>query len=322
MKKISFYNVFMMIAVAAMIFSCKKSADVAPPATVNNIQLTGEIANQLQLAKENLAAHKINAAIISYQSAPAIADDAALQVIKTTLLSENNFVPQYDGTDAASFKVNTIGQRMNSYRQNPDNEQNVVENLRQQVLPAISTGQQVLTINWNADGKNFTTTCIYNDQGVVYDNMLSNISFMENATTASDDIKLSADNSRQITNPATNEKQYSFTATARDVTIKWVWGSTRGKVVIKHYIIWNGSNYIYDHGGTVDAWMSVGSASGRWANNYLSRSSRSKMAWGYGWATPTASFSIKYNSSSITFSASTSGVGSKGSGDGIHTIYL
>ncbi|WP_018615337.1 hypothetical protein [Segetibacter koreensis] len=319
MREINLARMYALVAVLCMIFSCNKSSDVNAPSSVNSVPLRGKLAVQLQLAKENLQIQKIDASIISYNLESELKDDNQVSALRQKLVAEENFVPEFDGSNAASFNVSTIKERMLKYRKDPNEEQNIVQNLQQQVFPILKVGQKVLTILWNANGKQFKSLCVYNDEGIVYDNMLSNI-VLAKATAAIDEVKLSSASLK--TNTAQRPKQYSFTSTVRDVTIKWLWGGTRGKVVIKHYIIWNGSNYIYDHGGSVDAWMSVGAAMGRWANNYLNRRSRSKMAWGYGWATPTASFSIKFNSKSITFSATTSGVGSKGSGDGIHTIYL
>ena len=290
------------------------------PAVAGSVQPTGEVAAQLKLSKDNLRTEKIDASIISYEFGSELKDDNQVRALQEKLIADDNFVPQFDGSHASSFKLSTIKERMLQYGKDPDNQQNVVQNIQQLVFPLIQKGQKVLTILWKANGKQFSSTCVYNDKGVVYDNMLSNIALTETTPAPADDLKASSVSPK--TKTSQRATQYSFTATARNVTIKWLWGATRGKVVIKHYIIWNGYNYIYDHGGTVDAWMSVGSARGRWANNYLSRRSRSKMAWGYGWATPTASFSVKFNSKSITFSASTSGVGSRGAGDGIHTIYL
>lgn len=322
MKKTAIRKMVRVAIVSIFIFSCKKSADLVSPDAAKMQDLNGEIATQLKSSEENLTAQKIDASIISYKVESELKNDDEVESLKQQLLSTGNVVPQFDGFNAATFSVNTIRERMASYAKDPAGQQNVVENLREIVLPSIKKGQKVLDILWQVKGKQFHSKCVYDDNGVVYDNMLSNIAFTETAATPADDLKLSSKLASDATAGTSERTQYSFTSTVRNITIKWLWGSTRGKVIIKHYIIWNGVNYIYDHGGSTDAWMSVGSAKARWANNYLNRRSRSKMAWGYGWATPTASFSIKFNSTNITFSASTSGVGSKGAGDGIHTIYL
>ena len=238
------------------------------------------------------------------------------------MISPENFVPDFDGANLSTFSVATISDRMAANQRNSIANQDVVKNIQDIVFPELKTGQKVLDILWQANGKQFTTKCVYDENGIVYDNMLSNITLTEISANSPDELKASLDANSQSSTNAKVARQYSFTSTVVNYTITWLWGSTRGRIVIKHYIIWNGSNYIYDHGGSSDAWMSVGSASGRWANNYLSRSSRSKMAWGYGWATPTASFSIKLDYKSLSFSTSVSGVGSKGSGSGVHTIYL
>ena len=316
MKKNSLRLSIAFIVMVVLMISCTKTDRVEKAETPPE-PIAQKVEEQLKLSQDNLSLNGIAAKIISYKFETEIKTEEQLATVKESLVNKANYVPQYNGLDAATFSVSTIDNRMAAADKTPEDAA-IIQNIRDIVLPEIKIGQKIVSIVWEADGKRFTSRCIYNEEGVVYDNMLSNIVFLVAEETPKEEIKAG----RIMKKDAKIEAQYSFTATAVNYTITWIWGGTRGKIIIKHYIIWNGVNYIIDHGGTADAWMSAGSAKGRWHNNSLSRYSRSKMAWGYGWATPTASFSITFNSSNLTFSAGTSGVGSKGSGSGIHTIYL
>lgn len=261
--------------------------------------------------------------MVGYRTTSVLENEQQITAVKQQLVSNTAIVPQFDGENATSFSLSTVAERIATYSASKDEQENVVKNISEVAFPMIRVGQKIMQINWQSNGRQFTSTCIYGDEGVVYDNILSNICFVEPENPLLNEVPVSNPEKGNITGSAQGAlAQYSFTSTVLNYTITWVWGGTRGKIIIKHYIIWNGVNYIIDHGGTTDAWMSAGSASARWANNTLSRYSLSKMAWGYGWATPTASFNISFNSSNLTFSTGTSGVGSKGSGSGVHTIYL
>ena len=115
----------------------------------------------------------------------------------------------------------------------------------------------------------------------------------------------------------------SFTANVVDVTIKWIWGSTRGKVVIDHYVITCDSwRSFCNDGHAITDWMTLGHTNAQARRNFFRRSPRlSKLAWGYAWGTPTVSLNVTWHSGSLSFTASTSGVGSNGHGAGIHTIF-
>ena len=311
---------FIMITI---VFSCKKNDLSTSNNQQSNSMIGGKVEEQLKLSEQNLASHQLPLKILSYKFESTIQTDDQLAAAKAQLLDDNDLVPQYDGTNVSSFSLNTMKECINASIKDNEEGIDVVQNIQSEVFPLISKGQKLLDISWDLNGKQFVSKCIYNEDGIVYDNILSNIIFFDSDITTQDSVKPSLDNSTCISKAVDKtEAQYSFTATVLNYTIKWIWGSTRGKIIIKHYIIWNGINYIYDHGGSAEAWMSLGSAKARWANNYLARHSRSKMAWAYGWATPTASFSITFHTSTLTFSTSTSGIGSRGSGSGIHTIYL
>src|SRR4051812_288948 len=179
MRRMPVLKILAVIAVSTIIFSCNKSRDVMVPAVAGSVQPTGEVAAQLKLSNENLRTEKIDASIISYEPGSELKDDSQVEALKKKLVADDNFVPEFDGSHAASFKLSTIKERMLQYGKDPDNQQNVEQNIQQLVFPLLQKGQKVLTILWKVNGKQFSSTCVYNDKGIVYDNMLSNITLTE-----------------------------------------------------------------------------------------------------------------------------------------------
>lgn len=56
------------------------------------------------------------------------------------------------------------------------------ENLRKMLSEIVNVGQQVVLIEWQQGQQSFHTTSIVNEQGLVYDNMLSNVALTEQKT--------------------------------------------------------------------------------------------------------------------------------------------
>jgi hypothetical protein len=230
-----------------------------------------------------------------------------LKSTKEQLLNENNLIPYFDGTDKSSFSLRTIHERNQEQEAARKAGDEAAIDLRVKLGSALDTilhtGQGLVELTWTSEGKTFTSTAVYNEQGLVYDNVLTNMFLLE------DNTDLDAADART-----------AYTATVRNLTIKWVWGGTRGKIIIKHTILVDNGKIVSGTGST-DAWMSAGSAGAKW-HSYKRTSTYSQISWGYGWATPTASFSIKASKDPVEFTVSLSGVGSKGKGTGVHTYYL
>jgi hypothetical protein len=232
-------------------------------------------------------------------------------------------VPQYNGVDASSFALNTIAQRMQMYLAD-NNEPNVTANIQSMAFPGIKVGQKALDVTWESQGHQFQSKLVYDENGVVYDNMLSNIAVVEAEDVPAE--KLPAPSApagaAAPSSGVTAFANQSFSTRFLDVTIHWVWGGTRGKVQIAHYVIsCDGWRSFCDDGYAITDWMSLGKTSGQAHRNALRKPRISKLAWGYGWATPTAHFGVTWHSSSLTFTATSGGVGSSGHGAGIHTIF-
>jgi hypothetical protein len=275
---------------------------------------------QLDAANEALSARGLPLQLVGYQAAPPLDSDVAVRAAKAEIVDPTAMVPRFNGVDASSLVLNTIAERTLAYRDG-SNDQDVVANIESIAFPSIEAGQKALDVTWESEGRQFQTKLVYDENGVVYDNMLSNIAFVEAGEVTAAKPPGSPDEVARLDGITAFANQM-FSTRFVNLTIQWVWGGTRGQVQLDHYVIsCDGWVSFCDDGGQSNAWMSVGSASGQTRRNALRKPRISKLAWAYGWATPTASFSITWNPGTLSFSASTGGVGSAGKGSGIHTIF-
>lgn len=309
-------------ALSLLLTACSGSPSptMGEPSAASQAAVSGQALDQLQKSKANLEASGLPIHLLEFHAAGPLATDAEVQALEGRMIEDAAMVPQYDGAHAATFSVRAIGDRMRDVQAGQPEAQDVVANIRGMAFPAIHPGQKTADLTWESQGRVFHTTCVYDEKGVVYDNLLSNLVFVEAqelpAETSLDQLRRSA---AESATPMVNQ---SFTATVVDLTLKWVWGSTRGKVHIDHYVITSDGWYSFsDDGGSATAYMDLGSAGAQQKRHSLTYPRISKQAWGYGWATPTASFHIAWQSGSASFDVSLSGVGSDGKGEGIHTIY-
>ncbi|HEU4731484.1 MAG TPA: hypothetical protein VFT22_26500 [Kofleriaceae bacterium] len=281
--------------------------------------IDGPVVAQLARAREALAASGLSIQLIGYTPATALDTEDAVGLARAQLVDDTAMVPQYDGMNAASLTLSTIHDRTRAFRAGHD-AQDVVGNIQAMVFPRIQVGQKALDVTWESQGRRFQSLLVYDDNGVVYDNLLSNIAVVQAnpVVQESPPSRLGAAKVDGLVALANQSLSKRFI----DLTITWIWGGTRGQIQLDHYVI-SCDNWVSfcDDGGQSNAWMSLGTAGGDTQRNALLPPRISKLAWAYGWATPTASFSISFNADSLTFSASTSGLGSAGKGSGIDTIF-
>jgi hypothetical protein len=278
-----------------------------------------QVVDQLKLSTDGFAAKGLKLKIVGYNVADSLDSESAIADTKQVMLDGSALVPQYDGVNPDTLSLTSLERRIQAYRTG-DDTLDVVANIQTLAFPSIKVGQKALDVTWEADGHQFQSKLVYDDKGVVYDNMLSNLAFVEPEAVVAE-VPPAVPSDPPAAAGITPFANQSWSTRFLDYTIKWVWGSTRGKIQLDHYVIsCDGWRSFCDDGYAANAWMSIGSASGQGHRNALRKPRISKLAWAYGWATPTASFSIKFSTSSLTFSASTGGVGSAGKGVGIHTI--
>jgi hypothetical protein len=279
--------------------------------------LPAQLVEQLELSRKALDAKGLPIRLVSYAAAASLDTEAAVRTAKAQIVDGSAVIPRYDGENASSFQLNTIQERTKAFQAGKEAE-NVVSNIQSMALTNLKVGQEALDVTWDSQGRKFQTKLIYDEKGIVYDNMLTNIAFIE-AEPVTAETRASAPKASE---GLSAKGSRNWSTRFRDYTIHWVWGGTRGKILMDHYVVTcDGWRSYCDDGGQVSAWMNLGHATGKTARNSLQKKNRiSKLAWAFGWATPTASFHIKWSAKELTFSASVSGIGSSGKGAGIHTI--
>jgi len=276
------------VAAIALYIAAAGIASAAPPVK----DLPTKLVEQLDLSKKALADKSLPIQLVSYAPAAAL-----------------------DTVDASSFSLSSIGERKQAQAAGRETE-DVAANIRTMAFPAIKKGQKTLDVMWESKGRKFQSKLVYDDSGIVYDNMLSNLAFMDIGKETSE-----KPTAPKETDTVEARRNASFSVRAFDGTIKWVWGATRGKITIDHYVITCDSWRTFcNDGGKVDHWMNLGKTDGQQRGTYR-KGHLSKMAWGYAWATPTASISVTFDKNNLKFDVGVKGLGSGGKGAGVHTIY-
>lgn len=313
----------MAIALSLFFVACKKNDVTQPSHPDENLKTSSQrIKEQLDSVVKIWNTNAIvDLKLKGYTLDESNITDNNIANIRQQLLNGNNIVPYFDGKNAASFRLNTLQQSIALQKSAQPTgldklDQDAGDRFSRTINSVIQPGQHVATLQWQVNGQTLTSTCIYDNKGLVYDNVLTNM-FVVNDNTQPEQSnlnKLSAQNVSAASNQA-------YTAQVVDVTIKWVWGSERGKVRVYHSILVDWSKYkIISNWGSSNNYMSVGSADSR-QSDYGNHGTYALLSWAYGWATPTADFSFSHDGN-FKWSVSLSGVGSKGGGQGIHNYYL
>ncbi|WP_350242315.1 hypothetical protein [Deinococcus sonorensis] len=289
-------------------------------------RLTAAVVNQLEQAQTNLDAQALPLRLVSYTFGPGLESAAQVTAMGDRLVADQTVVPQYDGVHPDSFTLNTIQERMRAFQTDQLQHQDVVSNIRSTVLPLLNVGQGTVRLTWQSEGKQFQTTGVYDRSGLVYDSLLSNIVLVQD-DTAPQTASTTQAGARWNHADASVQPMSTRARTARalSLTLKWVWGGTRGKITVDHTVIIKGSKFI-DQSGSAHYYMNLGSAGAKTRNTVLKATQLAKLAYGYAWATPTASFSISFDAKKGdvggSFKVSLKGLGSKGGGDAHHTFYF
>ncbi|TGE29213.1 hypothetical protein [Hymenobacter metallicola] len=285
-----------------------------PLSKVGQARIQGQLDSTIAFANTNPA---LNLKLVSYSFGTRLskADDVA--AAKARILDAGSIIPVYANADRAveaqqtpSFELSTLQAGVAANKQAggvSGTHADVRTSISTYLDKTVQAGLGQVELVWERDGQRFTSLCLYNDKGLVYDNILANVFTIDDQT-------------QDATSEQAKVTTSAFTATVLSFDIKWVWGSQRGHITVKHSILYSGGK-ITTNSGTATAWMSAGSAEAR-QRRYVLRTTYAQLTWAYGWATPTADFSFSYDGSPVKISASVSGVGSKGQGEGIHTIYL
>lgn len=270
--------------------------------------------SQLEAVKGNLGGSRLPLRLVGVKLNGPLQSEAQAASARAQMVAGAAIVPQYDGTHPDSFSLRTVQERMQAFQADGVHNQDVVANIQTLVFPLVKAGQRTADLTWESEGKQFHSLCVYDQKGIVYDSVLSNlVQVQEGQPGTEQNLQPQGGSSGS---DVSAQATYAFTARALTYTIKWIWGGTRGKITVDHTILWNGSNYIYSQNGSADYYMTLGSAGAKTRGTVLDHRRYAVLAYGYAWATPTASFSISFDAKKGpvggSFNVSLSGVGSKG----------
>ncbi len=168
----------------------------------------------------------------------------------------------------------------------------------------IKSTDQTIELRWEAKGKILKSICYYNNNGIVWDNVIFGLVDMDpKGLDVNEETQVGAKNA--VLSKSEGLKW----------NIKWIWGGKRGEIGYRITIFY--SNKTVSSTDRSDwGWMTAGSAK---SESKITKNSgtHGKIQYALGWATPTASVSFDKNS----FKVSVSGVGSKGVQNGTDTLY-
>ncbi len=288
------------LTVFALIFiiSCSKETKVDP---LNRQDVT--FGEQIKSAQLNLNLVLRDASFTIDQSGIDIKDHNQLDEIKNAIMSDRSFIPTYTENKAS---ITSISEHKATLKSTYDPMNAMKTSLDKQ----ITVGMKLAKLNWKVKGETFQTLCIYNEKGIVYDNILSNLFIIK------------ADTTRyvQSTDASTNLKAASSFTGNIDVVLNWTtyWViypfSERGHATIHHigYYI-NGK---YDHQTfSHDEAMTLGTC-GVGIKPYNNIRS---ISYAYYFATSIVTVSFSYTQSGGSVSVSGS-LGSGASGGGAHAF--
>ncbi len=320
--------------ILATLAACDPGADVAPGAAASQDEqaLTSlgagpdaalaAIQTQIAQASKELATRGYPLRIVSSQEVKSLSSDADLEAYKAQALDSAQVIPAFDVSRPFALHLSTIAERTQALQSAGAEAIDVRANIASLAFPQLSKGQRVLKITWeSSDRGRFDTLCAFDQQGARYDPIMTNFAFVDfeagPAGQGSASAALSASPQGTLAPQSTRR---TVTTTFLTATMKWIWGSERGRAYVTHGVLIDSvSGYVDQNGGGGD-YMSVGSSSHQY--HKISLTSRTaKMAGAVALATPTVDFSISYDSKGAKFVISTSGVGSRVTGTQEHSFY-
>ncbi len=165
----------------------------------------------------------------------------------------------------------------------------------------IKSTDKAMELTWEAEGRQFKTICYYNDEGIVWDNVIFGLIEIE------EDGKI--ENSAKKGETTDRSGGSAWSKSWWD--IKWLWGSKRGEIGYKITVNFNTNGSVRNTDREDWGWMTAGSTK---SESRVLRNSGSygQIQYALGWATPTGSVSFDREG----FKVSVSGVGSKGAQNG------
>lgn len=313
-KLVTTFKVFAVLSV--MIFhSCQNENNEMPPqetvqAKVTADDLKKEItplpsqiipdAVQLQLNEsgKNLEMYlKNDLQITGAKVLGKITTSKGIELSKGLITDKDQYIASGNITNPSSVKIGKIGELYSG-----DDLITAQQGLKDAMTEEVKPGINVMEVTWNSKNGKFTTTCFYNDSGIIWDNIFGGLVMMD--TRGNTEV---SDNNQAAKVVSKWYKQWW--------TANWLWGSKRGEAGYQITIYYSGSTV---SNADVNDWgyISLGKAKSE------SKITKKTGAYGQcryalGLCTPTGSLS--FNSSNFTVSFS--GLGSNIVSNGTKSLY-
>ncbi len=256
--------------------------------------------------------HKSQLQLNEYKSLGKIDNTLDLHQVQSTITSNNSYIPYYDIEKKEIQLLNWDDlEKVRQY----DNIVYSKQKLSEFIHNNIQIGMEKIQLTWECGSKICKTICIVSDQGIVYDNVISNIiCISEEALTT-----ITPTNNNII--KTRGETSGSGWQWRHYETCSWLWGSERGSVELTH-TIYGGKNYLRDSNCHADGYMSIGKCGAEIVRNSITRGEggRSICAYGYYMATPTTDISMSLSGGRYSITISSSGISSPITGTGISEL--
>ncbi|WP_316835656.1 hypothetical protein [Pedobacter nutrimenti] len=178
--------------------------------------------------------------MIGYEYQGTIKNTNEVTALKTSILLGENYIPILSKDILNKFSITTFqdAKRVAQSIGEQNKAQLTIDLIQKHLDKEIKAGLDIVKINWEANGKVFTSTCIASkDSGIVYDNMLSNVMLVKVSTT----INFKSAVPSKVTNSQTTmldlEDWTSISWYRKDEIIaSWLWGSERGNAWVERQV--------------------------------------------------------------------------------------
>jgi len=305
MKKLKLFplNLLAIAMLAIFTVSCEKETinldNPSDPSVDNAIALKGklptEIDKQLNAIKSNLNKHTGETfKLLNYTTIDKKNVDSKVSFLKSSgeegiaygNIAEPSTVIFSKMNELSSLSRQTVSNDINSYK-----------------TELIKPSDDVMTLTWEANGKEFTSVCHYNSKGIVWDNVIFGLF---EALPEGEETKGTRNSDKSMV----EEDWYK-----RWWTVNWIFGSKRGEMGYQITIYYNG-NRVSNTDRRDWAYINLGKEK---SESRITKNSGShgKIKYALGLATPTATLSFDRNG----FTVSSGGIGSSSVQNGTKSLY-
>lgn len=290
--KSTIFSLLAIVMVTVFLSSCEKDyVKVHPNENLNKITL-----DQLKLSQQiwnEKFSDKIT--LLNYEYVSSIENESDKQEMLKNIADDAKIIAVGNINQPEFVKVEVL--KENSAKANITKD-----NLRKYVKNEIEISQKVIALNWDKNGEQFTTYCIANKDGIVWDNLLGGVIAVD------PEIKEESGNGSGSNKMASRWYKEWWTA-------GWLWGSKRGEIGYRIEIYYSGNNV---SNTDVQDWGNITLGKSKSESKIVKNSgSYGKIKYALGLCTPTGTISFNHSN----FSVSVGGLGSDIVRNGYKSLY-